>query len=103
MAIKAANTANRIPDAIAIPQSGSPKIANADVGLSSSAAAFSPTAGRTAATGLAAGFFLDAVEWRVTARRELMIDILLAHWVAHLNKVCEATRDLMHHATLLVI
>jgi hypothetical protein len=75
MAIKAANIANRIPEAIAMPQSGSLKI---DIRVSSLAAAFSRTPGWTLAAGVAAGFFRRTGACWVAAKREFMIEVLLA-------------------------
>jgi hypothetical protein len=55
-AINAANTANRIPVAIAIPKSGSLKMENPDVGLASLAAVSARTADVAPALGTAARF-----------------------------------------------
>jgi hypothetical protein len=69
-------------DAIAMPNSGSPEIAKADVRAVSSAASSTGTARRTP-TGAAAGLFRDSEGRCVVAKRGLMIDVLLP-WVARL-------------------
>jgi hypothetical protein len=84
-AIKAANVAKSIPDAIAIPNSGSAKTENAAVGVSSLAAASTRIVARTPATEVAAGFFRDGADCCVTAKRELMTEGLLIAGVAHLK------------------
>jgi hypothetical protein len=88
-AINAANMAKRIADAIAIPQSGS---LNTDGFVSFLAAASTRTVGRTLATGFAAAFFRDAAGCCRVAKRELIVDLLLARWVTHVKSMCKVTR-----------
>jgi hypothetical protein len=77
-AINATRVAKTIPDAIAIPHNGSPKIENSDFRASSLAATSARTAGETAAMTFAGGFFRGAGERGAVVTRELMIDVLLA-------------------------